>query len=316
MFHGIKLAVIGRGDRTVLQTDERLFEAHHVLSELQRWFPALQAAVEENDKTWASLAYNIKHVGTTAQEIYHDEHPMQNALDIMTTCTISAARGEPFEEPGHETAQAKQELRAFNEQIRSLQVLKGECLAVLKNKDYYLSKVESIRQAEARRKRSTDRDIDKRVRNEQKLSEANGELLFKSEKLSRELEITLLRKERVLNAVLSAFVSTNHVKFSRNPMASVLAALPPVSPISEDGSSFTTPSSTLTPAAGAWSAHFDMKASVQPTRSPQLMSSTYTGSIEKAMQAQPGRPPSPSFQPIMSRCSEDYSAYGECKTEP
>lgn len=232
MLHGLKLVMNGRGDRTVLDSDARLRDADKVISELQRWFPQLQVAVEENEKTWATLGYNLRTVSATSQEIYSESHAMQPMLEALLGAgkqVMPPAAGDRLAE---ERTQSFAELRAFNDAIRELRTLQSECVGALKNKDYYANKVETMRVNESKKKKVTERDVEKRLRNEQKLNEVTSELSYKTDKLQRELDAATERKESVLNLTLHAFIHTQNHYFGRNPMPHVVAALPRRSPTS------------------------------------------------------------------------------------
>jgi hypothetical protein len=224
--HGIKLAINGRGEKDVLQSDERLFEATRLLSELQTWFPQLQAAIEENDKSWINLGYSLRKIASTAQEIYDEDHAMQTMLETLQDASAQVIRPEVSDDVEDERARAVAELREFNERIRSLRLLHTECMKALKDKDYYVTKVEAMRVSETKAtKKVSEKLVEKRMRNEAKLNEVNGELLYKGEKLTRELHVMAERKEQVLGLVLQSLIQTNNLYFSLNPMPAVLAKL-------------------------------------------------------------------------------------------
>lgn len=223
MLHGIKLAISGRGDKALLATDQRLREADHTVEELHRWFPQLQVAVEENEKIWSSVGFNMRTIARTMQKVYAAHHGIQYTLDHLH------AAGEQVTKPARdhslsaERAHAHAELRTFNDRIRQLRALQSDCVAALKEKEYYHTKVETLRVNEGRKKKVTERDVEKRLRNEQKLSEVEAELRFKWEKLQRELEEVEHSKETVLELVLVSFVHTQQYFFERNPMGPVLS---------------------------------------------------------------------------------------------
>lgn len=223
MLHSVKVALSGLGDKSVLATDQRLREADQTITQLQRWFPQLQVSVDENDKTWSTLGFNIRTVARQAQEIYAPDHPNQYMLDHLH------AAGESVRPPSREHALASErgrasaQLRAFNERIREVRGLQNECVVALKEKEYYHTKVETLRVNEGRKKKVTERDVDKRLRNETKLSEVEGQLRFKWERLQQELEDVEASKESVLELVMLAFARTQDYYFGRNPMGPALS---------------------------------------------------------------------------------------------
>lgn len=232
MLHGIKLAMNSRAGGDVLENDQGIAYANRVVTDLLRWFPQLQAAVEENDKTWCTLGYNMKMVASTAQEIYGEQNSMMVMLESLQTASakVASAQGHELED---ERARASNELREFNECLRSLRALQEECVQTLKNKMYYQDKVDGIRRRDTEKsakKKPNEKEVEKRLRNEQKLTEVNGLLDFKSDKLSRELAAILERKDKVLGTVLSCYVHTQNCNFARNPMPAVIAYMPVLSP--------------------------------------------------------------------------------------
>lgn len=223
VLHNVKVALSGLADKTVLATDQCLREADHTITQLQRWFPQLQVSVEENEKTWSRLGFNIRNVAKHAQEIYAPEHSNQYMLDHLQ------AAGESVRSPTREHAlysergRATTQLRAFNEKIREVRSLHSECVTALKEKEYYHTKVETLRVNEGRKKKVTERDVDKRLRNEMKFSDVEVQLRLKWERLQRELEDVEACKESVLELVLLTYIKMQDYYFGRNPMGPVLS---------------------------------------------------------------------------------------------
>lgn len=230
------MAMNGRAGGDVLENDRGIAYANRVVTDLLRWFPQLQAAVEENDKTWCTLGYNMKMVASTAQEIYGEQNSMMVMLESLQTASakVASVQGHELED---ERARASSELREFNECLRSLRTLQEECVQTLKNKVYYQGKVDGIRRRDTEKsakKKPNEKEVEKRLRNEQKLTEVNGMLDFKSDKLARELAAILERKDKVLGTVLSCYVHTQNCNFARNPMPAVIACMPALTPRSSN----------------------------------------------------------------------------------
>lgn len=296
MLHGIKLAMNGRGAGDLLENDKGIAYAQRVVTDLLRWFPQLQAAVEENDKTWCTLGYNMKTVASTAQEIYGEQHPMMVMLESLQSASakVASVQGHELED---ERAKASTELREFNECLRSLRTLQEECVQTLKNKMYYQGKVDGIRRRDTEKsakKKPNEKEVEKRLRNEQKLTEVNGLLDFKSDKLTRELSAILERKDKVLGTVLACYVHTQNCNFARNPMPAVIAYMPTTSPSSfqERSQGFSQHSSSLSN-GGAAQRHSSYD---QPPRAPSPPSSYDHQSRAASAHSsydQPSRGPSP-----------------------
>lgn len=225
MLHTVKLALSSLGEKELLATDQRLQEADQTLAELQRWFPQIQVAIEENEKTWTTLGYNIRTLSRSAQEIYPTEHPIQYILDHLHTAgseVVLPGRNHALYEP---RARAACDLRAFNDRIRELRSLQMGCVAALKEKEYYHAKVETLRVNEGRKKKVTERDVDKRLRNEQKLAEVVNELNFKWDRLQKELAAVEAEKGELMEDLLWTFVRTQQYFFELNPTGAALSLL-------------------------------------------------------------------------------------------
>lgn len=223
MLHGLKVAMHGRNEKTVLGTDARLQEAGRKLCILQAQFPGLEAAVEENERMWARLGFSIRSVARAAQESYPGVHAMQFVLDRLHVAgerIVPPGKGEGLHE---ERGRVFGELRVFNEGIRRLRGLHVGCVGALKELEYYRGKVEGIRVAEGRKRKVTEKDVERRLRNEVKLREVGAGLRFKWERLERELEEIELREEGVLDSVVWCFVHSQEWFFGRNGIQEVIA---------------------------------------------------------------------------------------------
>jgi hypothetical protein len=229
MLHEIKVAMSGRDGRDLAENDERVARAGRAVLDLQKWFPQLQAAVEENDRTWSALGRNMRTVASTAQGIYGGDSPMQMALELLRDAGVRVGDPRANEDVADQQTAARSELSAFNDRVRQLRLHHEDCVQTLRNKIYYEDKVGALRRKDRERalkKGASDKDVERRMRNEQKLSEVTGELLFKADKLARELEAAVARKEQVAGVVLESYVHTQSEHFARSPMPAVLAAMP------------------------------------------------------------------------------------------
>ena len=227
MLHGLKLAISNRaGARAIIDTDQRVKEADKILTDLQRWFPKLQAAIDENEKTWAKLGYNMCTISKTAQEILEEDNTMHYTLHSLYGAGESVLKPLGSDALSDERSRSNAELRSFNDNVRTLRGLQQECVAALRNKDYYTTKVESIRTNENRKKnRMTDRENERRLRNEEKLNDYTMEANFKADKLQVELEKVVSRKQHVLECAVGCYVRTQDMFFGRNPMSPVATLL-------------------------------------------------------------------------------------------
>lgn len=227
------MVINGQNDKSLIEGDEQLTKSSAVVSDLQSWFPQLQAAIEENEKTWSSLGYNMKKVASTSQEIYGEGCPMQIMLEGLQVAGSKVIKPDASDNLLEERAKSAADLRAFNERIRGLRMIQEECVQTMKNKAYYQEKVETMRKKEnekaaKRSKSATEKEAEKRLRNEQKLTEVSTKLLTQIDNLSRELEVTVVKKEEVLARVLNCYIHTQNYFFARNPMPVVLANMPSI----------------------------------------------------------------------------------------
>lgn len=219
MLHSVKLALSSsRSDKAFLSADQRLREADDTITQLQRWFPQLQVAVEDNEKTWETVGYTVRKVSTVAQQTFPTEHPLQYMLDHLHAAGVEITTPTRSHELYEQRARAAANLRAFNDRIRELRNLQMGCVAALKEKEYYNAKVETLRVNEGRKKKVTERDVDKRLRNEQKLAEVANEVNFKWQRLQKELAEVESEKERIVEDVLWMFVKTQGYFFGLNPI--------------------------------------------------------------------------------------------------
>lgn len=228
MLHGIKLAISRRGEREIIDSDQQVREADKLLTQLQRWFPQLQALIDENEKIWASLGYNICSVANTAQQVYDDENGIHFMLQSLYSAGDTLISPIGYISIFEERRIASIELRTFNENIRQLRILQTDCVTVLKNRTYYVNKLKNIRQNEGKKTKSkkiSERDTDRRVRNEQKLADYSNQAFYQVERLRKELEMVINRKEIVTGLVLSSYIRTQDFFLGRNPMPPVLSLL-------------------------------------------------------------------------------------------
>lgn len=91
MVHGLKLALTGKADADILKTDRRMSATDDIIQELQGTFPRLQAAVEGNEKLWASLGHNVM---TTAESIKSMCSPNVPNDRILVTLDAMRSAGE------------------------------------------------------------------------------------------------------------------------------------------------------------------------------------------------------------------------------
>lgn len=221
MLHGIKLAFAARGDKAVLGADQRIQDALSVLTHLHTWFPKLQTAVNENDRLWSSLGSNMQAVSTAAQHMHPDGHPMHFALEALHDA------GDSLVHPLHpdwldaERKRTATELRAFIECLRELRSLQTDVIAALRNKHYYETKVASMHLADARSSKRSERDAEKRERNEQKRDEFRRDVHYLAGKLLAEVDIAVQRKDVVLELALRFFVAKQRFYYARNPLRAV-----------------------------------------------------------------------------------------------
>lgn len=228
MLHEIKLAMFKQCEREIIDSDQRVKEADKILTQLQRWFPQLQALIDENEKIWTSLGYNICSVAHTAQQVYDDENGIHFMLQSLYCAGETLISSNGYNSIFEERRIALGELRTFNESIRQLRILQIHCVNVLKNRAYYVNKLKNMRENEAKKnksKKTSERETDRRIRNEQKLADFSNQAFYQVERLGRELEIITNRKEIVTGLVISSYVRTQDFLLGRNAMAPVLSLL-------------------------------------------------------------------------------------------
>lgn len=75
VLHGLKIAESGMGDLDILNSDPRIWTIDNMLLDLQRSFPKLQAAIEENAKLWASLSHNFMTMADMLKAVIQSDDP-------------------------------------------------------------------------------------------------------------------------------------------------------------------------------------------------------------------------------------------------
>lgn len=223
MLHGIKVALSRRGSKA--GTDERLRTSDTLLCELERWFPRLQKALVENEKLWYSVGHNICTVSKTAQEIYDEEDVMQYTLDMLHAAGEAILHPADTEGRMEKRHACMSDLCAFNERVKEIRRLHNECLCAVRNKEYYQGKVEGLRMGERRKSRVGERDVERRLRNEDKLKGCLCEMNLKTDCMMDCVCEVVDRSERVLKNVLESYVKSQDFYFGRNQMPPVLDML-------------------------------------------------------------------------------------------
>lgn len=226
MLHELKVAIVGKGDKTLLKQHEHLKVMDEKISKLLRWFPQLQSRVEDNEDSWSHLALNIRSFANIARDICHSENPLTGAIDSLYRAGESLQRPNDTHYLACAYSKSFTDLRMFNESIRKLRFQLDDCMMTLKNKDYYETKVETMLNNESKKRRVSDKEIERRIRNEQKLTEAAGELAFKTDKLQKDLTTVLDKKDFVLKAMATSFIEMQNYYLLNNSLSSVFQALP------------------------------------------------------------------------------------------
>jgi hypothetical protein len=219
--------------------DDSLSTAKRIISDMRRDFSKLEAALEDNANLRANLVRNIQRVGSTAEGMYDDGHPMHCTLRVLHCASEHALQhtrvhdapfpGRHAESDGVHGLCHKQtspsidlsDVRMFNGQLCCLQRIQAECTALVRKKHHYLQKVKKMNGANL----AGDRDAQRRIRNEQKLNETAGQLTYLKEKLFAEIEICVKRKERVLTSAVESYLRANYCFFKSNPVETAVDSL-------------------------------------------------------------------------------------------
>jgi hypothetical protein len=213
--------------------------AKRIISDMCREFSKLEAALEENAKLRANLVRNIQRVGWMAGGMYDDGHPIHCTLRVLHCASEHAMHHTRVHNAQFPARHAESsgvhglcpenssrstdlsEVRMFNGKLCSLQRMQAECIALARKKHHYLQKVEKM----GRKNLVGDRDVQRRLRNEQKLNETVGQLIYLKEKLFVEIEMCVEQKERVLTSAVESYLRANHCFYKLNPVETAVDSL-------------------------------------------------------------------------------------------
>lgn len=231
MFQNIKLALTGRSDETILKSDARLHDADVVLQDLQRLLPKLEAALDENENLWASLGHNLTTTAGTLKSLFPATSTrMHVTLDALTSAGFHISKCRTHHPLSTESATCRAELRAFTAVVDELRATFAATVDAFRTRERYRAKVEVLVEAEnANRRRQTDREVARRIRNEQKLNQVGREADVLAEKLQDQVDQTVIKKRVVVNTVVMKFLHFQHAHLAGDRMAPVIAAFSAVS---------------------------------------------------------------------------------------
>lgn len=238
MMHNLKLQMTGIPNNKLLSTDERLREIDASLSKLIRSFPDVQARVEENERAWTAVSTSVRSMGGACRVAASvprgpDGRETRASRALQDAARKLSAAGEEMKTPrmnkGHRA------LRALNESVRSLRARQESALGALRNREYYSKKVAGMVAIETKRTGpTTTRDIQRRLRNEQKLAEAQADLALQTDFLERDLEAVLRQKDEVLARSMRAFVNLQISCLDQALLRPVLDKVPQVESLIDD----------------------------------------------------------------------------------
>lgn len=226
MLHNLKLVLTGRPDDSVLKLDPRLLDAQLVLQELQRELPKLEASLDENEKLWASLGHNVTTTAGALKSLYPATNTrMHVTLDALTSAGTHISKCRTHTPLSTDTVACRAELRAFFGAVESLRTTFAATIDAFRTRERYRSKIDVFLEAEnGTRRRQTDREVARRIRNEQKLNQVGREADVLAEKLKDQVNQTLVKKSVVMNTVVMTFLKIQNAHLSGDRMSPVLAA--------------------------------------------------------------------------------------------
>lgn len=226
MLNNIKLALTGRSDDTILKSDSRLHDADNVLQDLQRLLPKLEAALDENENLWASLGHNLTTTAGTLKSLFPATSTrMHVTLDALTSAGVHISKCRSNHPLSKEAATCRAELRAFNTVVDELRATFTATVDAFRSRERYRTKVDVLVEAEsAARRRQTDREVARRIRNEQKLNQICREADVLAEKLQDQVDQTMVKKRVVVNTVVMTFLNFQHAHLAGDRMSPVIAA--------------------------------------------------------------------------------------------
>lgn len=235
MLHSIKLQIAANGKKTLLSCDERISDIDSSLKLLLRTFPVVQARIEENERAWGALSTSVRGMGaacraaaavpTTIDAQLDTERNLRRVQELQCAADALCAAGEQL--PAPRVNRAHRALRALNESVRALRARQEQALAALRNREYYSRKVAMMVATEVRRGGPVpERDLQRRLRNEQKLAEAQADLALRTDRMERDLDVIMRQKDQVLAQSMRVFVELQMNCFDPSAVEPVLGTIP------------------------------------------------------------------------------------------
>lgn len=216
LLDSFKRTISGKSVADILNSDPRIRAIDNMLHVLQRSFPKLQAVVDENEKVWSSLGHNVMSMADVLKAVGQSDvsntrvHTTLDTLRSAGKQVFKAVSSYPFKDEGQ---RCQDELRSFNEELRSLQAMRTDCITLLKAREYCKEKVKAMHCSEREFRKISVRNIAHRVRNERNLDDVVRETESMIERLQKRAVKTLLRKERIVRLVLKTFIRLQNENF-------------------------------------------------------------------------------------------------------
>lgn len=172
---------------------ERFKAANDAIRMLMREYPALQQKVEETERAFTTMTYAIR---TTAAS-FNAACPDDPEIELASSALVKAGESMPCPRG----AKAAVALRAYNDEIRKVQLQQSGAQEALRDRVYYAKKVNELNRAGG-----GDAIASKRARNERKLAEADADLEIRTEQIEVEVSRLLKKRKAVLSATMGLYV--------------------------------------------------------------------------------------------------------------
>lgn len=229
MMHNMKLQLKGAGKKKILREDTGLAATDNTLSEWHSSVSALLNAINANENAWRGLFSTFDAFHPIATSIYPQED-----TDAFEFCNSLSAIKKQLESPppGVESyVDAKQRIDITKKDLENLLSRIGNARAMQANRievtreyRYYADKTQSMTQAEQKKSQGpTEKDVERRQRNEQHVANKSTELHSLTNQLFHEMDAIAVERLAATDRAMAAMLLLQHHYFASNPVSASYA---------------------------------------------------------------------------------------------
>lgn len=231
MFHVFKRSIKGVGVRKLVSEDQTLQATEQTLTEWISSVTMLMDIIQANEKAWTDLFTSIAAFQPVASAIY----PPTDTDAQACLAALAGARGtletpadglESYSSAVQRLDIAKQELATLLTRMQKAQTLHGQRLASIREFRYYESKAREMIATEERRGSTvSQKNVDRRARNQTKSVELTAKLNSETNQLLHEMDDLSVERLASTDRALAAIVLLQSHYFRANPIANAYATV-------------------------------------------------------------------------------------------